>query len=143
MGKSPLAEEVGITRRGRWSYARESGTADPRFERTRGSEMADTTGRNSVCKVMHGHESGLNARGGGRLLRDAGSSVCVRALHAAGYLRAISRISQYITRDPRARLRPGLLLSALVAAVMSLCCSLLQLRYRRAEACTRAKDAAT
>lgn len=49
MGKSPLAEEVGIARRGRWS-------------RARASEMADIPERNSVCKVMHGHESGLNAR---------------------------------------------------------------------------------
>lgn len=33
-----------------------------RFVNERGSEMADIPGRNSVCKVMHGHESGLNVR---------------------------------------------------------------------------------
>lgn len=55
MGKSPLAEEVGITQRGRWSYARveynRSSSRENMRDRGREREMANVPGRNSVCKV--------------------------------------------------------------------------------------------
>lgn len=92
----------------------------------------------SVCKVMHGHEYGLN-----RAEEDASSVMLVRPVCVctcvAGYLRAISRISQYITGGARARgCGPGfylaLLLLPLRRYVARRCCD--------TEARTRAKDAA-
>lgn len=98
----------------------ESGTADPRFERTWGSEMADIPGRNSVCKVMHGHESGLNARRRTPPPWCWFVHLCTCVAAAAGYLRAISRISQYITGARARGCGPGFYLALLLLPLLPL-----------------------
>jgi len=93
-GKSPLAEEEDITHTRRKGDTRTRVVRQKRLRVRARWQIQRGAMRNSMQGNVHRHESGLNARRW-TLPRPLCSRVCEAA--ASGYLRAISRISQYIT----------------------------------------------
>lgn len=117
---------------------REAGTADLRCA----SKWDGKPHRGAIERMQgNGHESGMKGAGGGRFLPWCWSvRLCTCVARRWLPPLAISRISQYITGGPRARLRPRAFYLALLLLPLRRYAGL-RLRYRGNEARTRAKDA--